>query len=159
METALILLADGLEETEATAVIDLLRRADIDTVTCSITQSLTVTGSHNIKIQADKTIAYIEEDKEYDIIILPGGQPGTTNLADSQEVAVLLHNQYKNNKYIGAICAAPTVLSKLGFLTDKTVTCYPACRQDIKAKAITDSDVEISEKIITSRGVGTALDF
>ena len=156
MKKALVILADGVEEVEAVSVIDLLRRAGIDVTTSSIAGE-TVTGSHDIIIHADTQIDQIK-DIDFDMVILPGG-PGTKNLRDSDKVIDMVKKQNLNGKYVAAICAAPTVLNKAGILKGKSITSFPA-----EEKSFTDSsyfykNVVVDDNIITSRALGTALDF
>ena len=133
-----------------------MRRAGIDVTTSSISGE-TVTGSHDIIIHADTQIDQVR-DFEFDMIILPGG-PGTKNLRDSDIVLDLVRKQNSRGKYVAAICAAPTVLNKAGILKGKSITSFPA-----EEKSFTDSsyfykNVVVDNNIITSRAVGTALDF
>ena len=156
MKSALVLLAPGFEEVEAITIIDLLRRAGITVTTTSIANK-EVTGSHNIPVIADTLVDQVSHI-DYDIILLPGG-PGVNKLANSEEVNKLIKTQAKKDKLLGAICAAPTVLNNAGLLKNKSVTSYPS-----EEKTFTDSNylyenVVVDGKIITSRAVGTALDF
>lgn len=156
MKKALVILTDGVEEIEAISVIDLLRRAEIDVTTSSISGEK-VTGSHNITIQADTQIDDIT-DLDFDIIILPGG-PGTKNLRESENVIELVKKQNLKGKYVAAICAAPTVLKKAGILSGKSVTSYPSEEKQFADSKYFYKKVVIDGNIITSRAAGTALDF
>jgi len=155
---ALVILADGFEETEAITPIDILRRAGMD-VTIAFIGKTSVKGAHDINILADKNIN--EVDTDFDVCVLPGGMPGAANLAASGKVQNIIREMDKNKKLIAAICASPAiVLGPMGILKNKTATCYPGMENQF------DSDVEFREEkvvvdgnIITSRGVGTSLLF
>jgi 4-methyl-5(b-hydroxyethyl)-thiazole monophosphate biosynthesis len=124
MKKVAVLLADGFEEIEALTVVDVLRRANIHCDMVSIA-SLNVTGSHKIEVVADRIIT--ENMNEYDMVVLPGGLPGATNLRDNQDVIALI-KQFNNDssKYIAAICAAPIVLEKAGIIERRSITSYPS---------------------------------
>ncbi|TYQ16717.1 UNVERIFIED_CONTAM: 4-methyl-5(b-hydroxyethyl)-thiazole monophosphate biosynthesis [Acetivibrio alkalicellulosi] len=155
---AYIFLAEGFEEIEAVTVTDTLRRAEVDIKTVSITGDLEVKGSRNITLKADITF---EKDKLMDaqMLILPGGMPGTKNLEDSILLADLLKNYHEKNKWISAICAAPMVLGKLGILKGKKATCYPSYKSYLEGAQFSEERVVQDGYIITSRGPGTALEF
>ena len=141
------MLADGFEEIEALAFVDILRRADIAVKTVSTDNSDTVTGAHRISIVPDIKISDINEIG--DGIILPGGLPGTYNLRDNKNVI----------KLVGAICAAPSVLGGLGLLKNKKATCYPSFENYLIEAVYTEEKVVVDDNVITSRGAGTAHDF
>ena len=151
-------LATGFEEIEAITPADLLRRAGVEVCLVSITGELAVTGSHALTILADKK--YEEVDfSDGDMLILPGGQPGTTNLGNYKPLQELLEVWNASGKHLSAICAAPTVFGKLGILEGKQATCYPGCENQLLG-AITTTDAVITDgNITTSRGVGTAIEF
>lgn len=162
---AIILLADGFEEIEAVIPVDLLRRAGVivDLVTIS-EDSPVVMGSRNIPIIANCNFSNI--DTKADAIIIPGGMPGSKNLAKEPKVIQLIKDFYTNNKLICAICAAPAiVLAPTGILEGNKFTCYPQMDQEIdssilaKATYVSDQNCVISKNIITSKGPGTAKDF
>ncbi|MFV1993112.1 MAG: DJ-1 family glyoxalase III [Acidiferrobacterales bacterium] len=163
MSKVLIPLAQGFEDLEAVTLIDLLRRAAINVTTAGLVTG-PVTGSRGTVIVPDMTLATILDNDlvpEYDMIVLPGGQPGATNLENDARVINLLNKMAKTNKYIGAICAAPAVLAHAGLLSKRRATAYPGTLTaknypDIIAM---DDSVVIDGKIITSRGPGTAMDF
>ena len=140
MKKVTVLLADGFEEIEALTVVDLLRRAKVYVDTVSITDDYTVRGAHGIPVQTEDLITEIDF-KESDMIVLPGGMPGTTNLN------------------VAAICAAPTILADMGLLKGKRATCYPDMESEIEDAYLTGAPVATDENIITSQGVGTAIDF
>ena len=151
-------LADGFEEVEALTVVDLLRRADIETQTVSIMGKLAVKGSHDIKVVAD----IIFEDAVYsecEMIVLPGGMPGSANLDAHDGLREKIHSFNNQEKWLAAICAAPLVLGHAGVLKGKKATCYPGFEKELDgAEALTDS-VVVDKNIITSRGAGTAMLF
>lgn len=156
-----VFLADGFEEVEAIAPIDLLRRAEIQVDTVSLTDESLVTSARKVKVVADKVINEINFDK-YDMLILPGG-PGHENYFKSQLLLdkVLEFSKDTKNKKVGAICAAPLILSKLGILENKKAICFPACENGLlEGKPIlTHERVVIDGNIVTSRSAGTAIDF
>lgn len=156
MKTVLVILAPGFEETEAITIIDLLRRALISVTTASISE-LQVTGSHDITVIADDLLLNLSNYK-YDMIVLPGG-PGVQNLADSELVLETLKNQSTAERYIAAICAAPVVLNKAGLLKNKSITSYPSEETTFSESNYFYEAVVVDNKIITSRAVGTAIDF
>lgn len=148
------LMADGFEEIEALAVVDILRRAEIEICMVSITENNVVKGAHGIKVVTDCTIKNITKD--YDMLFLPGGYPGYVNLANSQDTIELLHSAKSNNKFISAICAAPSVLGREGLLDSHRACCFPSFEKELTGAEVVFDDVVISDKIITSRGAGTA---
>ncbi len=158
MSKAIVLLAEGFEEVEAFAPVDLLRRAGVEVQTLSITDQAAVTGARGITALADGTLNDLNLD-DTDLLILPGGYPGYVRLGQSEAVNRLIQKADEAGKVIGAICAAPTLLGKLGLLTDKKATCYPGMEGDLHCKAHSLDPVVQDGNIITSRGAGTAIDF
>jgi len=153
-----VMLADGFEEIEALTVVDVLRRADIKTNTVSIGTDRTVTGAHKIPVIADLLIS--EADFEAaGMIVLPGGMPGSVNLFKNAVLAKAIDSMVSRRKWIAAICAAPFILGKRGYLKGKEAICYPGFEKDLAGAVIRDKKVVISDKFITSKGPGTALDF
>lgn len=155
---ALIILADGFEEIEATAPIDILRRAGIE-VTVAGLESKTVSGAHGLQFQADITLNQYKEVP--DAVILPGGMPGAQNLGNSREVLEILKYLNGQNKVIGAICAAPALaLVPAGILEGKRATCYPGFEQNFKPSTeFSTARVVVDGNVITSRGPGSAIEF
>lgn len=151
-----ILFAEGFEEVEALTVVDMLRRADVKVCMVSAYNTELVTGAHGISVKMDSGINDI---KEGEMVILPGGIPGVPNLLANKEVTDILKKYYEEDKYIAAICAAPTILDELGIVDNKNVTCYPSCAEKLKKSVYTDDSVTVDGKIITSKAVGTALEF
>ena len=115
MKKVTVLLADGFEEIEALTVVDLLRRAKVYVDTVSITDDYTVRGAHGIPVQTEDLITEIDF-KESDMIVLPGGMPGTTNLKEDENVRKAVQEAYDDGRYVAAICAAPTILADMGLL-------------------------------------------
>ncbi len=147
-------LAQGFEEIEALSVVDILRRADIEVKTVSVTDSKLVCGAHGIEVCADVTIGEITE--QYDVIFLPGGYPGYVNLSKCDELISIIKNANAENKTIAAICAAPSVLGEIGILEGKTACCFPSFEDKLMGATVSFDDVCVSGNIVTSRGAGTA---
>lgn len=158
MKNIAIHLATGFEETEAITVIDLLRRAGLNATTVSITGEKTVTGSHKISVIADKLYEEINYE-DYDMIVLPGGMPGTTNLDEHLELKKRIIEFDLDEKWLGAICAAPLVLGKIGLLEDKEAICYPGFENTLLNAKISEKTTVVAHNIITSKGLGTAIEF
>ena len=157
MKKILVLLANGFEEGEMIIPVDVLRRARFQVDLMSI-GSQEVISSHGIKVAADRLW---NEDTSYDAILLPGGSPGTAHLLEDERVLALIRRYDHDEKHIFAICAAPSVLAKAGILKGRHVTSYPLENLDTiftMAHYHLD-DVVIDQKLITSRGVGTAFQF
>lgn len=158
MPKTAIFLADGFEEIEALTVVDLLRRANIEISTVSIMGRKNVTGSHNITVEADALLEETDFDS-LDMLILPGGMPGTTNLADCKALTDKIKEFDEKDKMLCAICAAPTVFGKLGILKGKKACCFPGREDDLLGADVQTSSVTRDGHFITSRGMGTAIDF
>lgn len=160
MSKVCIFLADGFEEIEGLTVVDMLRRADIEISMVSVTGSLNIRGAHDICLLAD----VLFEDADFsdtEMFILPGGMPGTLTLKAHKPLGELLMSAFKSNKYVAAICAAPIVLGGLGILQDKKATCYPAADLEAQLTGAEHLPVPVvtDGKVITSRGMGTAIEF
>ena len=153
-----VFLADGFEEIEGLTVVDLLRRAGVDVTTVSITGSYTIHGAHGIDVQADKLFEEVKYE-EKDMIVLPGGMPGTRKLGEHCGVKEVLEQFYQNEKYIAAICAAPSVLGKYGMLKGRKATSYPGFEDALIGAEYVSESVVADGFVITSRGLGTAIDF
>jgi protein deglycase len=154
----LIPLAFGFEETEAVTIIDVLRRAGFNVTTVSVNGFRKVAGAHHIPIEADKLFEETDFDQA-DMIILPGGMPGTSNLHAHTGLIEKLQEFYEGGKNIGAICAAPMILGSLGFLKGRKAVCYPGFESKLEGATILNSPFVVDGNIITGRGVGTALEF
>jgi len=153
-----ILLADGFEEIEALTVVDILRRANVDIKMVSVEDGNSVTGAHGIIVQADISIDMVQKSK-MEMLILPGGLPGTDNLEGSAEVINLISYANENGKYIAAICAAPKILGRLNLLNGKSAICYPGYEGELIGAKIIEKGVVIDENIITAKAAGTAHSF
>jgi len=154
----LILFADGFEDSEGITTRDALLRARIDVITASISNSLDVLTSHNLKIKADILLDNVNLN-DYSFLILPGGLKGVNNLSNSSKVKDTIHYFMKNNKDVYAICAAPSILGKLGYLDNLSFTCYPGFEKDIKGKYTGEGVTLSSEHIITAKSMAYSLDF
>jgi len=155
MKTVLVTLAPGFEEIETITVVDILRRAGAR-VTLAATVTGVLEGSRGIKVAPDELLEAVM-DKEFDLICLPGGQPGTDNLKNDSRIEKLLQKMQNQGKYIAAICAAPLVLQKAGVLKDRPMTCHPSVQTQFDA--FIDDRVVIDGKVITSQSPGTAMEF
>lgn len=153
-----VFLADGFEEIEGLTVVDLLRRAEVEVTTVSITGAYIVHGAHEIDVQADKLFEEMNYE-EQDMLVLPGGMPGTLNLGKHAGLEKVLRQFYEKEKYIAAICAAPSVFGKYGFLDGRKATAYPGFEEELVGAECVTEAVAISDFVITSRGMGTAIDF
>ena len=158
MSKVCVFLADGFEEIEGLTVVDVLRRAGVETVTVSVMGRKRIEGAHGIPVEAD---AVFEEAamEDADMLVLPGGMPGTLHLKAHEGLRELLLSFDREKKCLAAICAAPAVLSELGMLRDRKACSYPSfeesleCGQVVREPAVTDGH------ITTGRGMGTAIPF
>ena len=157
MSKVYVFLADGFEEVEGLTSVDLLRRAGADLQTVSIMGRKEIHGAHGINLEADLVL----EDglEEADLMILPGGMPGTNNLKDHEGLAYILKGQYEAGRMVAAICAAPLVLAGLGYLKDRNATSYPGSLDGLPVGTYLEEEVVVDGNITTSRGVGTAIPF
>lgn len=151
-----VYLADGCEEVEALTVVDLLRRGGIDTDMVSIMGRKEIISSHNVTFLADKLF---EEQDTPDVIVLPGGIPGTPNLKAHTGLAELIKKHNAEGKLLAAICAAPTVYGELGLLEGKKATCYPGMEDGLLGADKQLDEVVVDGNFVTSRGLGTAIPF
>lgn len=159
MKRVAVHFASGFEEVEALTVVDLLRRAGIEVIMTSIYDDLFVKGAHDIIVKTDKSISEVDYNS-IDMIILPGGMPGTTNLDNNEYLKKQIQNFYDNNKYLAAICAAPMIFGKMGLLKGKKALSYPGFEKYLEGAEIPKNlTVVKSDNIISSRGLGTAIDF
>lgn len=158
MKKTAILFADGYEEVEALTVVDLLRRAKIGCDIVALEESDAVTGSHGIRVGADKRLSELDIG-EYDGLILPGGMRGVNNLAADERVLALLRDFAGAGKLTAAICAGPTVLARAGLLVGRKATCYPGMEDQLTGALPCADTVVADGSILTSRGLGTAIPF
>lgn len=157
MSKVYIFMADGTEEVEALTVVDLLRRAGVTVVTVSIMGKDSIVSSHGIEMKTDAIFGGDYADG--DMIVLPGGMPGTNYLAAHEGLRDVLFSYKDREKYLAAICAAPSVLGRNGLLAGKKATCYPGFEEFLQGATIVTDRVAHDGKFITSRGLGTAIDF
>ena len=159
MARVLVPLAQGCEELEAVTIVDLLRRAGIEVVTAGLDEQ-PVRASRGITLIPDVTLDKALQ-KDYDMVVLPGGLPGADNLKNDDRIIRLLVQMKQADKYTAAICAAPFVLAEAGLLEGKRATGYPGCLDKDSAPGLdyVEQPVVIDGKVITSRGPGTAMDF
>ena len=153
-------LANGFEEVEALAPLDLLRRAGCDVTTVAVGGSDTVVGAHGIAVGADIPDTMFRDSKP-EMIILPGGMPGTKHLDASRTVDAALRSAANTGAYIAAICAAPMVLGKRGYLQGKAAVCFPGFEEYLEGAILQPKGVKVAVdgKIITAVGMGAAIDF
>ena len=152
-------LAEGFEEIEALTVVDILRRAEIEVQTVSVTGSALVEGAHGITVQAD----ILQEEADYsaaEMLVLPGGMPGTTHLMENEELGREIQNYVQIGRWVAAICAAPMVFGHLGVLEGRQATIYPGMEEHLEgATPIYEQKVVRDGRIITSKAPGTAMNF
>ncbi len=157
MKKALVLLAPGFEEIETVTVVDILRRAGIE-VTVAGTMDGPLSGRSQIRILPDVLMDTVM-DGSFDLLVLPGGQPGTRNLGRDPRVQKIISDTVKKEGLIAAICAAPSILSNYGFLKGKTVTSHPSVQSELKDVVYSEENVVVDGRWITSRAPGTAMAF
>jgi 4-methyl-5(b-hydroxyethyl)-thiazole monophosphate biosynthesis len=159
MASVLVPLAQGCEELEAVTVVDLLRRAGIRVVTAGL-DDRPVQASRGVVLVPDSALGDVL-GQDFDMIVLPGGQPGATNLARDERVSELLKRLAQAGKYTAAICAAPAVLAQAGLLAGRRATSYPGALDpgSVAGMQYVDEAVVMDGPVITSRGPGTAMDF
>ena len=158
MSRIAIFFATGYEEIEALTVVDICRRCNIEIDMVSVAETDMVTGSHGISVKMDKMFSEVNFP-EYDMLILPGGMPGTGNLEAHEGLMAQVDAFFESDKYVGAICAAPSVLGHRGILKGKNACCYPGFESHLEGANATTNPVEIAGNVITSRGMGTAIEF
>ena len=153
-------LANGFEEVEALAPLDLLRRAGCDVTTVGVGGGDTVVGAHGIAVGVDIPDTMFRDSKP-EMIILPGGMPGTRHLDESRTVDAALRTAINTGAYVGAICAAPMVLGKRGYLQGKAAVCFPGFEEYLEGAILQPKGVTVAVdgKIITAVGMGVAIDF
>ena len=158
MSKVYVFLAEGFEEIEGLTVVDLLRRAKVETEMVSIMKGKQIKGSHGIKVTADRMFEDVDFS-DADLLVLPGGMPGTLNLGNHEGLCELLKKHYAENKMIAAICAAPCVFGQLGFLNGRIATCYPGFENKLEGAIVCATKVAVDGNVTTSKGLGTAIDF
>lgn len=158
MSRIAVFFAEGYEEIEALTVVDICRRGGIETDMVSVSGEREVTGSHGICVRTDKPLEGLDFDA-YDMLVLPGGMPGTRNLEACGRLMEQVDAFCAEGKYIGAICAAPSIFGHRGILKGRRACSYPAFESHLEGAVVTEGPVELSDHVITSRGMGTAIDF
>ena len=158
MSKVYVFLAEGFEEIEGLTVVDLLRRAKIDTEMVSVMDGKQIKGSHGIKVTADSMFADVDFS-DADVLVLPGGMPGTLNLGNHEGLCELLKKHYEAGKMVAAICAAPSVFGELGFLKGRIATCYPGFENKLEGAIVCAAKVAVDENVVTAKGMGAAIDF
>ena len=158
MSRIAIFFAQGYEEVEALAVVDICRRAGLEVDMVSVTEERLVESSHGVAVQMDKTFAQADF-ASYDMLLLPGGMPGTKNLEAQGALMEQLDAFYTAGKYIGAICSAPSIFGHRGFLKGRRACSYPTFESHLEGATVTKGPVEIDEHVVTSRGMGTAVEL
>lgn len=152
-----VFLATGFEEIEALSVVDVLRRGKQDVQMVGVS-AMEVTGSHGISVKCDISLSQIDST-QMEMLVLPGGLPGATNLEESEVVQSFLSYAIEHNIWIGAICAAPAILGRRGILDGKKVTCFPSVKEHLGKGIYTGQPVEQDGRIVTGNGAGSALAF
>ena len=153
-----VFLAEGFEEVEAVTPIDLLRRAELPVVTVGVTGKV-VTGSHGIPITADITVDKVDMNADVQMLVLPGGLPGTLNLEQSGSVKTCIQKAMAQEVYIAAICATPSILGHMGLLEGRRATCFMGFEDELAGAQATGEAVVEDGRFITARGAGVALPF
>ena len=153
-----IFFAEGYEEIEALTVVDLCRRAGINIQMISVTGEKQVTGSHKIAVEMDQLFDEVDFET-LDMIVLPGGMPGTLNLEAHEGLMARVEEFDKSGKGVAAICAAPSILGHKGILKGRKACSYPGFEKDLEGAEVVFDSVAVSEHVITSRGMGCAIDF
>lgn len=158
MKKVKVFLADGFEEIEGLTVVDLLRRAGIEVKTVSITNDKLIHGAHGIDIMADEIFAEAGSEQA-DMLVLPGGMPGSAHLQQHEGLRGLLTEFNNQKKYIAAICAAPGIIGQMGMLEGRRAASFPGVEDQLWGAQVVREAAVTDGHIITSRGLGTAIDF
>ncbi|HED16907.1 MAG TPA: DJ-1/PfpI family protein [Gammaproteobacteria bacterium] len=163
MARVLVPLAEGCEELEAVTVIDLLRRAGIEVISAGLEQG-SIKASRGMVLVPDMTLdqALDSAQADYDMVVLPGGLPGADHLNNDSRIQKLITEMNQQQRYVAAICAAPKVLARAGLLNGRKATAYPGVLQALAVPGLSfqqETAVVVDEKVITSRGPGTAMNF
>lgn len=158
MNDICVFFGEGYEEIEALTVVDILRRASLPVKMVSITQDREATGSHQITVKMDCLLSEVDFDK-VEMIVLPGGMPGTKNLEACGALMKQVDAFVKANRPVSAICAAPSILGHRGHLKDRQACCYPSFEDHLEGAEVLESPSVVSGNITTGRGMGTAIPF
>ncbi len=152
-----VFLANGFEEVEALAPVDILRRAEHEVQVVGVGGKV-ITGAHGISVNCDIEVTKTSM-ADLEMIVLPGGMPGTLNLEKSEVVQIFAEHAMQNNIPVGAICAAPSILGHAGLLQGRKATCFPGFEQELAGAEVTGATVEVDGNLVTARGAGCAVDF
>lgn len=158
MKKVSLFLANGFEEIEALATVDILRRAQVQVQTVSITSDRVVTGAHGVPVTADCTFDSADFSN-VEALILPGGMPGAKHLNEHEGLKALITRFNEEKKLLAAICAAPMVFGGMGLLKGKKATCYPGFEAELKGAQVTGESVVVDGNITTGKGPGLVFDF
>lgn len=158
MNKIAVFLAEGFEEIEALTVVDLGRRAGMEVITAAVGNSHMVKGSHGISVQADEMFEDVDFDS-LDMLVLPGGMPGTRNLEAHEGLMEQVDRFYKEGKFVAAICAAPSILGHRGIVKGRRACCYPGFEEHMDGAEVMYEPVTIDGNVITGRGMGCAIYF
>lgn len=153
-----VFLANGFEEIEGLTVVDFLRRAELDVCTVGVGGKL-ITGAHNIPVFCDLDESEVRLDDELRAVVLPGGMPGTLNLEKSETVKKAVNYCADNDRFVCAICAAPSILGHMGLLKGKKACCFPGFENELEGADVGRDYVCCDGKFITAKGMGAAIDF
>ncbi len=153
-----VMLADGFEEIEGLTVVDICRRCGIEVVTVSIKEDANIMGSHKIPVTADTVFSKVDFN-EIDMIVLPGGLKGTQNLEAFEPLLNKVKEFYNSDKYIAAICAAPSIFGHMGLLNGRIACSYPSFEGHLVGAIVSRNPVEKSDNVITGRGMGVSIEF
>lgn len=158
MSKAAVFFGTGYEEIEALTVVDILRRADVETMMVSITEERSVTGSHSISAAMDAMLSEVDFNS-LDVIVLPGGMPGTKNLEACEALMEQVDAFIAQDKIVAAICAAPSILGHRGFLKGRKACSFPGFESHLEGAEVMDQPAVIDGNIVTGRGMGAAVPF
>ena len=158
MSRIAIFFSEGYEEIEALTVVDLCRRAKLEIDMVGIAGEMVVTGSHGISVKMDKTLQELDFSA-YDMLVLPGGLRGTQGLESCESLMKQIDSFYGAGRDIAAICAAPSIFGHRGILKDRNACSYPDFESHLEGAKVSKNPVECSDHVMTSRGMGTAMDF
>lgn len=153
-----LFLADGFEETEALVTVDVLRRAEYGVTTVGVGGEY-ITGAHGITVKSDVTVDNVSFDEKIEAVVLPGGMPGTLNLEKNEKVISAVESAAKDGAVVGAICAAPSILGKMGLLKGRAATCYPGFEEYLVGAEVVHDSVCISDNVVTANGAGSVFEF
>ncbi len=160
MKHSYLFLANGFEEIEAIATVDVLRRSGMTVTTVTINPTGQATGANGVTVTADRTIDRISLEPDTEWLICPGGMPGASNLADCEALSEMLTTHFNNGGRIAAICAAPAVvLAPLGILKGRTATCYPGFESIVNDADMTGEPVVATDTLVTANGPGNTIPF